>query len=234
MKVFKSRNTSHICLSSDRAQGGFTLTELVVATAIVSLLLVMVMTFLTNTVVDSQRKSARSDILRDAQAALDTIGNDIQLSSGADEVNRWPDDHSPGAPTDPYSWVSDADTLVLASPALNASDELIYLDPFAYITYKNNLVYFVENNVLYRRTLAANVADNKAVTSCPDGVLGCPADSIRISNVDSIGFEYLDENNANVDPSAARSIKVTLTIADNVFGQDISLTESLQMVFRNE
>lgn len=213
---------------------GVTLIELVVATAMVSIVAVLTINFLIDKVIDNSIQSARSDLLREAQQALDTMGSDVRHSANVDSENRWQDTHAPGAPADPYSWQSSADTLILARPTVDSDNNFIYQDPFAYITHKDNLVYFVENNTLFRRTIAADVSGNGGETSCPPDTASCRSDSTLAHNIASHTFQYFDAMDNEVDPTAARSVRVTITLAKTVYNRDLEVSYQTRWVFRNE
>lgn len=213
---------------------GVTLIELVVATAIVSIVAVLTINFLVDKVIDNQIQSARSDMLGEAQQALDTMGSDVRHSANVDDENRWPDDHSPGAPGDLYSWQSDSDTLVLARPAEDSNGDFIYQDPFAYITHKDNLVYFVDDSTLYRRTISADVADNSETNSCPPGTASCRSDSTLANNITGYTLDYYDAQDTSVPPDQARSVQVTITLARRVYNRELDVTYQTRWVFRNE
>lgn len=216
-------------------RSGFTLVEAVIATAVVGLLAVLILNFLTNTLVNSVYKNARRDLLDETQLTLNEMNRDIRHASNVDDQNRWPDNNAPGAPSDLYSWNSDDDTVILASPAVDSNNEFIYQDPFAYITYKNNLIYFVENGTLYRRTLAADVNNNSARTTCPqDNATSCPEDSKLAEGVTNFHIDYFNAEDQAVAPSEARSIRVSLRLEREKYGRILDVEYKIRSVFRNE
>jgi prepilin-type N-terminal cleavage/methylation domain-containing protein len=213
---------------------GFTLLEITIATAVVSLLAVLVIGFLTDTFVNRVYKSAESDMLAEAQLALERLEKDIRHASNVDEQNRWPDSNAPDD-NDPYSWQSDEDTLILASPAVDSDNSFVYRDPFAYLTYKDNLIYFVENGVLYRRTLAADVTGNDAEATCPeDDSTSCPGDIELATGVNTFRLRYFDAEDNEVPPSQARSVQATLQLKRKVYGRSLDVEYEIRSVFRNE
>ena len=192
--------------------------------------------FMGNWVQQNALTSARASLLNDAQVALDSIGENIRQSSSADQNNRWLDANAPGAPSNQQSWTSNSTTLVLATAAQNSSGSIIFSDPANYTSWKNNYVYFVSNQVLYVRTLAANVSGNKAVTSCPKALAtsSCPADRALTVNATSFGVTYLNNDNQQVTPTNARSIELSLTLTTTKYNQPIQVTYKTRMVFRNK
>lgn len=216
------------------AQRGFTLVELMVATAITGVLIIVIMSFVSDSLVQSDMANKRADMLQDAHFALDAATNDIRLSSHALAENRWPDEHAPGAPGDEMSWRSNANTVILDTAALDGDRNVIFEDPLHYTSAKNNRIYFVQDGVLYRRILAAPVDGNASQTSCPDGTNGCPSDSVMARNVKSFTVRYYDAQNAEVTPVDARSLELTLTLETKPYGRTVEASYSTRTVFRNE
>lgn len=218
------------------AQKGFTLVELLVATAITGILIVVIMSFMSDSLVQINMSDKRADMLQDAHVALDAAVGDIRLSSHAIENNRWEDEFAPGAPSNGFSWQSNASTLILDTAALDDERNVIFEDPLHYTSYKNNRIYFVRDNVLYRRTLAAPIDNNSADTTCPDtaDVVDCPSDSVLARNVSAFTVRYFDAQNTEVPPVAARSVELTLTLHTEPYGRPIDATYTTRTVFRNE
>lgn len=213
---------------------GFTLVEIVITTAVVGILAILTLSFLTDIFISNTNKNARSDMLHQAQLSLNLMNKDIRHSANADDQNRWPDDNAPDS-TDPYSWRSDDDTLILARPATDSNNDFLYRDPFAYLTYKNNLIYFLDDNTLYRRTLAADVSDNKEETTCPEkDTSGCPKDTQLAENVRTFYVQYFDANNNEVPPSDARSVQATLQLERQIYERTLDVEYQIRAVFRNE
>lgn len=217
-------------------QSGFTLIEVITATAVTGILFVVIMLFTSNSLVSTTVQSARSDLLREAQLGLDVVGTDIRLSANAEENNRWEDQHAPSAPSDLFSWVSDANTLVLATAAMDNDDDILFDDPLNYVTHKNNSVFFVENNTLYKRTLAADVSGNAAATTCPKNAAtsSCLADRELMNNVVNFEVRYLSGDDEEVDPANARSVEVSVRLETTKYGRTLDAEYKTRMVFRNE
>lgn len=216
---------------------GYTLMELMVAVTVASIILIGIFGFLVNSIVGNSIRNARADLLREAQLALDVMLKDVRLSADVDPNNRIEDDNSPNASTTAgLGWESDADTLVLASAAEDTSNNIIFADAGHYTTSKNNIVYYVSNNTLYKRTIAANLPSNAMTTSCPPELATsvCPADRLSVKNVASLTYRYFDATNTEVAPSNARSVEANLTLTATKYGRPISVTYSTRMVFRNE
>lgn len=218
-------------------QTGYTLMELIVACTVMMLLLVGILTFLVTSTVNNAVRGARADLLREAQLSLDVMVRDIRLSASVDENNRIEDDNSPDADvTDGLGWESNAGTLVLATAAEDTDGNIIFEDETHYITTKNNIIYYVQDDTLYRRTLAADTPNNSMITTCPpDEASGsCPADRLSVKNVQSLTFRYFNAADEEVDPPLARSVEATLHLRASKFGREVNVTYSTRTVFRNE
>lgn len=219
-------------------ENGYTIIELVTASTIASIVLVGMLGFLVTSIANNSIRTARADLLREAQLALDVIVKDIRLSALVDTNNRIEDDNSPNAiATAGLGWESDSDTLVLATAAEDTFGDIIFADAAHYITEKNNIVYYIsDDSKLYKRTIAADLPNNDFITSCPPelAIPTCPADRLSIENVQSLVFRYFDATDTEVDPANARSVEVELSLHDVKFGRPVDVSYKTRTVFRNE
>lgn len=214
---------------------GYTLVETAIALVVASVLIGIILSFMTNSIVQYSVVNARSDLLNEAQSAFDIIGRDIRLSGNADQNNRWPDDNAPDSPDD-FSWSSDQDTLILARAAEDTDGNIIFADPALYITEKDNNIFFTENGTLYKRTLASTATNNAETTTCPANLAttDCPADRKLLNNVTSFEVKYFNEQNQEVTPTEARSIEISVSLAKNQYNQPVTADYKARMVFRND
>lgn len=220
-----------------KLQDGFTLIEMLVATAITSLMIILIMTFLVNTLAQNATDTARADLLREAQLTLDVMSKDIRLSANVDSINRWEDSNSPNAvDTNGFGWTSDDSTLVLATAANDTDKNVLFSDATHYITFKDNVIYYLDNGSIYKRTLAGDIADNAAITTCPPESASstCPADRKLVNNVSDFTVRYLNGDGVEVDPDQARLIEAEINLAVTKYGEDITAQYKTRMVFRNE
>lgn len=215
---------------------GFTLVELIISCIMVSIMSMVLINFLGTWTQQNALTTARVSLLNDAQVALDSIGENIRQSASADQNNRWLDPNSPGAPTNQQSWQSNGTTLILATAAQDSNSNILFSDTANYTSWKNNYVYFVSNQVLYVRTLAANVSGNKAVTTCPasSATSSCPKDRALTSNATSFSVKYYNNDNQEVTPTNARSIELSITLQTKKYNQPIQANYKTRMVFRNK
>lgn len=216
-------------------QAGFTIPELLIVIAVTGVMAIVITNYMMKNIQTSTLDAAQATIQSEVQNTLDIVATDIRLSANADLHNRNADASSPVA-GNPYGWSSNSTTLVLATAAVNSSNQIIFSDAANYITTKNNIIYFVSGGILYKRTLAASVSGNKAKTSCPANLASasCPADKALIHNVTAFNVSYLDGNNASVAPDQARSIQLSLTASRTQYKQSQSATYTTRMVFRND
>lgn len=216
-------------------QAGFTLVELLVVVAVTTLMAIVVTNYMMRNIQSTALDAAQATIQSEVQTTLDIVGNDIRLSASADPNNRNPDANSPVS-GNPYGWTSSSSTLILATAAVNTSNQIIFSDATNYVTVKNDIIYFVSGGTLYKRTLAASVSGNKAKTSCPANLAtsSCPADVALIHNVTNFALTYIDGDNNSVAPDHARSIKLSLTASRTQYKQTQSASYTTQMVFRND
>lgn len=219
--------------TTERKQGGYTLVELLVVMILIGILSIGIVAFFTSWAQIESLAQSRSDLLTNAENALDTITNDIKLSGSVDDNNRWADTY---APSGQYGWTSGSQVLVLAKIATDSSNTVIYSDPSKYITQKDNEVYFLSGTTLYRRTLKSSSANDAAVTTCPaaDASASCPADTVVATGVSNFTVTYYDASENIVVPSSARSVQLSITISSSTGGKPASATYSTRMVFRND
>lgn len=223
--------------SSPGNQRGFTIIEMLVAIAVASILMIGIMTFLTNTLVNNSIRTVRADMLREAQLTLDVLTKDIRLSASVDEANRWEDDNSPNAAvTDGLGWESDSDTLILATAAEDSNNDILFQDATHYITHKNNNIYYLQNGSLFKRTLAAPVTGNAATTTCPaaSATATCLADRELAKNVSGFSIHYYNSLDEEVAAAEARSVEVTLTLSKEKYNRNVTAEYTTRTVFRNE
>lgn len=214
---------------------GISLPELIITLSVISILSFLLMNFMIGWLQQHLVTQTRTDLLMQAQDTLDQVTNDIRLAAVADQNNRILDQSAPEAPANLQSWQSDADTLVLATAAEDEDGDIIFSDPALYISEKNNIVYFVQDGVLYRRALAADAPGNRLTTTCPEELAdaACPSDRVMARGVTHFRVRYFDIQNNEVEPNRARSVQLEVTLQKDAFGQTIESSDRTRMVFRN-
>jgi hypothetical protein len=106
-----------------------------------------------------------------------------------------------------------------------------------YISYKNNVIYYLSGTTLYRRVLADTAATgNSAITTCPaaHATASCPGDGDILDNVSSFSIQYYNAQNQQVDPASARSVQLSVTLLLRKYNQNITSNYTTRMVFRND
>lgn len=214
---------------------GFTIVELLITMVVTTIVMLIITNFMLGNMEQSVLEAIKGNILQQTTIGLDKINNDIRSASGSDTNNIWPDPNSPSGTANEYSWTSNSSTLILSTPVISTSGNILFTNSSDYTTEKNNIVYFVNNGNLYKRTIANPIANNAMQTSCPRAVSSpsCPADIKILSNVTQFNVSYLNGQNQAVAPSQARSIKLLITVSKSMYNKPVSVTYTTQMVFRN-
>lgn len=215
---------------------GLTLIELSIALTITAVLATIVIGFSVDKLQQSTIQQTQYQLLTNAETGLGTIANDIRIANAADDNNRYQDPYSPGAPTNELSWASNSNTVVLAIAATDSNRNILWQDAHDYISYKNNVIYYLNGTTIYRRVLADSVSGNASKTTCPpaNATASCPADGDILDNVSSFSVQYYNSQNQQVDPASARSIQLSVNLLVHEYGQNITSTYTTRMVFRND
>jgi prepilin-type N-terminal cleavage/methylation domain-containing protein len=214
-------------------QTGFTLVELLVVMTVTTVLAGAGSSFIVSNLTRNTIATAKSNLLGEAQVGLDKVTNDVRSAANADVSNRWADANAPGGGQ--YGWSSTNTVLILATVAQDNNDNVLFQDASNYISYKDNVIYFVQNGVLYKRTLAAPVANNLAKTSCPAALAtaSCPADKALLHNVTAFSVRYIDRTGADTTATNEKAVELTITLQTTAYRNVITATYTTRMVFRN-
>lgn len=214
-------------------QAGFTLVETAISLVVTSVVVGVLISFVLDNMVTYSVTSTRAALLNQAHLGL-RVFNEAVLPAVADQNNRIADSNGPGAPGNLFGWTSDADTLVLATAAENSSGNILFQDAANYVSHKNNVIFYLSNGKVKVRTLAANVAGNKAKTSCPIASGSCPADRTILENVTGFNVKYYNDQNQEVVPDEARSVEVAVTLSEKKFKNNVKVDYTTRTVFRND
>ncbi|HSH31778.1 MAG TPA: prepilin-type N-terminal cleavage/methylation domain-containing protein [Candidatus Saccharimonadales bacterium] len=246
IKQFGFKNfTDFTTLRASRTsqQAGFTLIELLISITMISVLALVVSEFYSQRLVSYARSYSQILLQTNTKQAVETMMRDIKSAQNVEPNNSLPDDNSPGAPADPYSWASTPGSpgvpavLVLAVPALDSGGNLLYSDALHNAVYVNNLVYYIDSaGILYKRVIANPIAGNAAVTTCPPALASpaCPADAKVVEDVADLQIAYyLDGNTATTTPSDATMVEATLKQTRISFGRSYNSTLTSRARLRN-
>ncbi len=255
------------------SSSGVTVVELIVVMVVMGILLAYFAAILTSLYGESFIVKARSQADSTLQAAFDIIEKDIRYSVGFRHTNQAPFVDTFGMSTaegSGYNWSYNGSgaenrTLLLVSNAsnqrssstirkpvyarttsYNCLEQMVYQPKIQYMT-----VYFVRDNVLYRRILIDTITDRcpgqtmAQLQSCPAAVVdgglsatsACKArDEAIARNVTTLAVEYYDSNGDALenqyvsghenDINDALGAKVTIKIAPN---KDVERSRSMRI-----
>ncbi len=214
-------------------QAGFSMVELMLAIGIASVLSTVLVAFSLGYVADVFRSRAAAELAVESHFVLRTFVDDIRLADGIALTNSITDLNAPVG-----GWItSDANNqIIINSPAITSAHDIIYDDSTGY-PFRNQYIYFIQGSDLYRRTLKnTSATGNTVTTTCPsaNSSPSCPNDKIYTSNIQDFTLEFFDINNtATTDPTAARSVKLTIAMSRKTYGKTITLNNSIQTTLRN-
>lgn len=239
---------------------GFTLVEVLIVAPFMMLTILLILVFMFNAFLDMNTKSAKLELESNAQIALFTIRDDIMFTNYFVGTVQ-PDANDPNK-SGGWNAIND-DALILSEVSYTAnrqspSRELVYqkdnpspcnalddgLNPYS----TNTLIYFVENETLYMRTIIPDQANNCASTyrkqTCPASVAtpSCPADSVLAHGVKDFSITYysrfVDDSLVPVDPATlvdpdafirVSRADISLTLERTVNGEPISSTANVSL-----
>ncbi len=214
-------------------QSGFTLTELIVAIgagAVVALAVLSVSLFF---VADIFRASATTTMSIEAQNMLRVVVDDMREGTSILATNNLPDVN---APTGGWN-TSNADVVLIVSlPATDNNNEHI-LDDSAGELYQNEIIYYADEGVLWKRVLANSMATgNTSITSCPAAIATatCPSDRLVGEDYKSMVFDFYDQDNVlTTDPLLARSVGINIVLEQQIYGNTVTFDNAIRITLRN-
>lgn len=199
-------------------QGGFSLLELLVAISVTTILLMIASNFVITGTLSANVEYNRTVVQSNTKSAVEIVARSIRSAKSVEATNSQPDPNPP-VTANPYSWSAAAGnnaTLILAVPARDASNSLLYVDGLHSNIYTNDVIFYLDATThrLYKRTIANAVAGNAAKTSCPPALAtsSCPADTIIVEDIAGLNTSYFDNANAAVlVPSGTESVGYSVT-----------------------
>lgn len=219
-------------MNTRRLQQGFTITELLIAVSVgslVSLLMVTVFVFGYGSLIVAQ---TRASMVLESQLFLRRMTEDIRVANQVLATNTISDVNSPVG-----GWVTSdpANTLILTQPAVDSNDNFIY-DTLTGYPYQNEVIYFGNGSNMYRRTLAnTSATGNVALTTCPSTGSNCPFDVTLSNNLRNMTFVFFDIDNATTTTIAnARTVELTVNLEKKAYGQTVTVQNTTRMSLRNE
>ncbi len=214
-------------------QQGFTITELILATAIAAIISVLMLTISVSLFGSTLRAQATAEMALQSQLILTQLVDDIRLSDGISAVNSINDPYGPGG-----GWVTNdpSNIIIIKSPAVDSSRNIIYNDSTG-DPYANEAIYFSSNSTMYRRALRNDEAPgNTTLTTCPQASSSsaCPSDKEYTKFLQNLTFSFFDVNNNPVsDPALASSVNLTVNMTRTVYGIPINFSNTTRTTLRN-
>lgn len=210
---------------------GFTITELLVAIALSAMASVLIVTAFVYTYGNVLVEQAEASMVRQSQLFLRRMVEDIRLSNHIKTSNDIADAYNAGG------WVTSdpANILVATLPATDENGEFVYDDTTGE-PYYHEVVYFSDGDTMYRRLLANPLAiDSVQNSTCPAPNTGCQRDIELVDNVENMLFEFHDVNDdVTALPEDSRSVQVTINLRRQIYGNDVSTSNTTRITLRNE
>ncbi len=247
MKFFKYVNSS-----KKPDQKGFTLLEILIALPIASMLSLVIAGTMFNQYGQLLQGSARARLRMEGEILLLSLEDELLFATdfATAKSNDLVDVNAPPTPGWTYN-TTPTDTLIVYETALTADRR----DPDRDFVYKrggtcassfniaiNNLMYFTTDNpndnyrTLYRRTLVPQYATcgiNFKKQTCPATAVASPctnSDTLLSNKVVDFQVEYFDDNNvALTSPETAELVKLTLTLGEKIYGENILVPTTISM-----
>lgn len=216
-----------------KEQDGFTIPELtvaiVVALIVSALSLLIFITFYGSVL----RSDAESRMVVDSQILLRNLVDELRISTGIRENNLNSDPYAPGG-----GWATDLNNaiLIVALPARD-SDKNFIIDPLTGEPYENEIVYFAQDDILYRRSIPHPDAEGNTLgPTCPkqNATESCIPDRELSDDFSSLNFTFYDQDNNETETTAlARSVEMNIALGRTIFGAPVEITNNIRMTMRN-
>jgi len=213
---------------------GFTITELLVAIAVSTIMVGVLFTVTFRYYVATVKAEVTTQMALESHSLLTQLTEDIRLANAIAETNLITDPNGP-----PEGWETNdpSNIIIVESPATDSNRDLIY-DQLTGYPYANEFIYFTQDNLMYKRVLKNDSApNNTAVTTCPEAMVSptCPGDRLFSSNTANLTFTFYDATDTQTtDASQARSVAFSVNMAKEVYGQTIELSNSTRVTLRNQ
>lgn len=225
-----SANTKHLPKNLSR---GFTIVELTISMLLIGIVSVGVLGILTNYLAIITRSSIATDMTADSQNLLRATVEELRYGAGVRQTNTITDVN---APVGGWNTGNSNFVIVIAMPAVDGDGNYI-IDATSGSPYNNEFVYFKSGSDLYKRILAhPSATGNSLLTSCPASLASasCPADRKLINTINDMVFILYDQDDiVTTDPLLARSVKISLSLQKDTFGQPLNLDYSIRTTLRN-
>ena len=230
---------------------GFTILEVLIALPIASMLSILVASTMFNQYGELLQGAARSRLRMEGEILLLSLEDELLFTTDF-ATGKSTDLTDANAPSGGWTYnTTPTDTLIVYETALTADRR----DPDREFVYKkagncsssyniaiNNLIYFTKPNTidnyrtLYRRTLVPQYTTcgvNYKTQTCPAGSVAspCVGEDAKLSDkVVDFQVEYFDNDNVALsNPDTAEMVKLTLTLGEKIYGENIVIPTSITM-----
>ncbi len=227
-------NFKHMNTRATPRQAGFTIVELLISISLIGLISVSLIGVFTNYLVIITRNNLLVDMTIDSQNLLRSTVEELRYGAGVRQTNTIVD---PNGPSGGWNSNNTSFVIIIAVPATDSSGEYI-IDSDTGEPYNNELVYFKDGDVLYKRSLAnPDAVGNKTHNSCPASIASsiCVADRELTQFVKDMNFTLYDQDNALItDPLLARSVRIDLMLERDTFGDPLVFDNTIRVTLRNK
>jgi len=220
-------------MTSQKDQGGFTITELVISITVAGFLAAVLFIATFYYYANILQAQTSTDLALESQTILNQLTDDIRLSDAIASTNSITD---PNAPVGGWVTSDPSNIMIVQNPAVTSTRDIIY-DSNTGFPYRNEFIYFTATGSMYKRILAdTSAVGNTQITTCPASKVtpSCPPDRLFSSNVSNLSFTFYDASDVTTaNPTLARSVVLEVDMAKKVFGKNIILRNSTRVTLRN-
>lgn len=212
---------------------GFTIVELLLSISIATIISGVMLYLSLNMFGDVVRARQTAELAHESQQLLRAIIEDVRLAGSLSSTNQNSD---PYAPSGGWQTNDPSNILIIDSPAIDSSRNIIYNNNTG-LPYDNEVVYYSNSKQMYRRILTDPLATNNNVArSCPpaSATSTCPADRLYSNNLSDLSFQFFDEaNTTTANATLARSVQITVKLEKRIYGTPVTFTNTIRTTLRN-
>ena len=216
-------------------QVGITITELVIVITMAGFIAILLGGITITFYGAVLRSEVEARMVVDSQIILRDMVDELRVSSSVLQTNSITDANGPGG-----GWnTSSANAILIIETPVLAADGSFVIDDDTGDPFTNELVYFAEDDTMFRRTLVNTTApENDRVLTCPEadvGTGGCERADAELSNdYTNMAFVFYDQDDIlTSDTTLARSIDMTINLQRRVFGQTVAIDNNIRTTLRN-
>lgn len=219
------------------SQAGFTISELLVATAIGSAMTLLMFGLTVYLYGDQLQQSARAEMTLESQLFLRELVEDIRVAGEVRATNQIDDPSVAGSAGE---WVTSdpANILIVTSPAIDSNSDFV-IDPNTGFPYQNEIIYFGQGQNMYKRILTnpdAILDGAISQTTCPASTASaaCPEDTKLSENLSNLLFVFYDiDDSVTTVIADTHAVELTVNLTRNIFGRGTDISNSVKSTMRN-